>query len=88
MGMVLAARFSHLQGLMSASEVDRVEKLVLSAELPAQIQVDPDEIYQNIRKDKKKSGEDVHFVLLNGLGKAIVRPIALKELKIMVHDLC
>ncbi len=87
-GMVLAARLSHLQGLISASEVDRVEQLILSAGLPVQMKLDPEEIYQNIRKDKKKSGKDVHFVLLKGLGNTIVRPIPLSELKSIVHDLC
>jgi len=88
MGMLLAARLSHLQGLLSAPEVDRVEQMLLSAGLPAQMNLDPEEIYQNIRKDKKKSGEDVHFVLLKGLGNTSIRPIPLQELKSMVHDLC
>jgi 3-dehydroquinate synthase len=87
-GMVLAARLSHLQGILSASEVDRVEQLVRSAGLPTGMKLDPEEIYQNIRKDKKKSGEDVHFVLLKGLGKTVIRPIPLPELKSIVHDLC
>ncbi|RLD56798.1 MAG: 3-dehydroquinate synthase [Bacteroidetes bacterium] len=87
-GMVLAARLSHLQGLLTASEVDRVERLALSAGLPVRMKLDPEEIYQNIRKDKKKSGEDVHFVLLKGLGNTIIRPIPLPELKSIVYDLC
>ena len=88
MGMVLASRLSHMQGLLSASEHDRVEQLVSAAGLPASMKLDPDEIYQNIRKDKKKSGEEVHFVLLRGLGNTLVRPIALTELKSMIRDLC
>jgi 3-dehydroquinate synthetase len=52
------------------------------------MKLDPEEIYQNIRKDKKKSGEDVHFVLLKGLGSTIIRPIPLPELKSIVYDLC
>ena len=88
MGMLLAARLSHLQGLLSVSEVDRVEHLVLSAGLPVSMKLDPEEIYQNIRKDKKKSGEDVHFVLLKGMGNTIIRPISLTELKSIVYDLC
>ncbi len=88
LGMVLAARLSHIQGLLTSSEVDRVEQLVLLAGLPVSMKLDPSEIYQNIRKDKKKSGTDVHFVLLKGLGSTLIRPIALPELKSMVHDLC
>lgn len=88
MGMLLAARLSHLQGLLSSSEVDRVEKLILSAGLPIEMKLDPSEIYQNIRKDKKKSGGDVYFVLLKGLGNTLIRPFELTELKSIVHDLC
>lgn len=87
-GMVLAARLSHLQGLISAPEVDRIEKVLSSAGLPAQMKLDPAEVYQNIRKDKKRSGEDVHFVLLKGLGSTVIRPLALTELKSLVYDLC
>ncbi|MEA3461613.1 MAG: 3-dehydroquinate synthase [Bacteroidota bacterium] len=88
MGMVLAARLSHVQGLLSSTEVDRVEQLILSAGLPTKMKLDSSEVYQNIRKDKKKSGTDVHFVLLKGLGKTLIRPIELTELKSMIHDLC
>jgi 3-dehydroquinate synthase len=87
-GMILAARLSQLQGLLTASETDRVEHIVRSAGLPAKLELDPEEIYMNIRKDKKKSGDDVHFVLLKGLGNTLIRPIQLKELKSMIYDLC
>lgn len=87
-GMILAARLSHLQGLLSAPEVDKVEQILISAGLPVHLDLDPEEIYQNIRKDKKKSGEDVHFVLLKGLGSTRIRSIPLSELKSMVYDLC
>ena len=87
-GMVLAARLSHMQGHLSGSEVDRVEKLISAAGLPASMDLDPMEIYQNMRKDKKKSGEEVHFVLLKGLGNTIIRPFQLAELKSIIHDLC
>jgi len=87
-GMLLAARLSRLQGLLAASEVDRVEELLKSAGLPLRLELDPGEIYQNIRKDKKKTGDEVHFVLLKGLGDTLVRPIQLTELKSMIYDLC
>ena len=88
MGMVFASRLSRSLGLLSSLELDRVEKLVLAAGLPVSMELNPDEIYQNIRKDKKKRGEEVHFVLLKGLGSTLVRPIALTELIPMIRDLC
>jgi 3-dehydroquinate synthase len=88
MGMILAGRLSVQQGLLKLSEAERVEQLLSSAGLPSPAELDPDEIYQNIRKDKKKSGDDVHFVLLKGLGDTLIRPIRFKELKSIIHDLC
>ena len=84
----MAARYSQLRGSLSVAEADRLEALATAAGLPVQMELDADEIYQNILKDKKKSGEDVHFILLNGIGDALIEPIALSDLKSIVHDLC
>lgn len=87
-GMVMAAQLSHNLGLLPASDVDIIQDLVKSAGLPYEMNLDPQIIFQNIRKDKKKSGEHIHFVLLDGLGKTLVKTIALSELKPMIDDLC
>lgn len=88
LGMVMAARYSQLRGSLSVAEADRLEALLTAAGLPVQMELDADEIYQNILKDKKKSGEDVHFILLKGIGDALIEAIALSDLKSIVHDLC
>lgn len=88
MGMVMAARYSQLRGSLSVADADRLEALLATAGLPVQMELDADEIYQNILKDKKKSGEDVHFILLKGIGDALIEAIALSDLKSIVHDLC
>ncbi len=87
-GMVMAARLSFNLGLLPASDVDIIQKLVKSAGLPYEMDLDPEIIFQNIRKDKKKSGENIHFVLLDGLGKTLIKTISLSELKPMIDDLC
>lgn len=88
MGMLLAARLSMKLGLLSKSEVDQIRDLLHSAGLPVQMDLDPEVIFQNIRKDKKKSGEHIHFVLLEGLGVTRISPIELSELNSLIHDLC
>jgi 3-dehydroquinate synthase len=88
MGMIMAAQLSNNLGLLPSAEVDRLQQIVASAGLPVEMRLDPDELFLNIRKDKKKSGEFVHFVLLDGPGSTVIKPIALTELKSMVHDLC
>jgi 3-dehydroquinate synthase len=87
-GMILAARLSHSLGLLKSDGVELIERLVKAAGLPSGFDLDPDEIYMNIRKDKKKRGDDIHFVLLENLGHAIVKKIPLRDLKPILHDLC
>ena len=87
-GMVMAAQLSHNLGLLPASDVDIIQKLLKAAGLPFELELDPEVIFQNIRKDKKKSGEHIHFVLLDGLGKTLIKSISLSELKPMIDDLC
>jgi 3-dehydroquinate synthase len=86
-GMVLAARLSVNLGMLKAPGADMITELAVSAGLPVKMEVDPEVIYGNIRKDKKKSGEQLHLVLLEGLGNATVRSMPFLEFKAMLHDL-
>jgi len=86
-GMVLASRLSVNLGMLKPAVAKLIEEVIAAAGLPVEIQVNPEEIYSNIRKDKKKSGEMIHFILLEGAGSAVVRPIPLDELKPMIYDL-
>jgi len=87
-GMVMAARLSHALGYLSSADADLIHQLVTAAGLPGNLMTDPDAIFENIRKDKKKQGDAIHFVLLEGLGNAQVKSIPLNDLKPMLHDLC
>ena len=86
-GMMFAARLSHALGFLSSGEVDQLKKVILSAGLPVDLQADPEILYENLRKDKKREGEKIHFVLLEGLGRAMVKPIPMRDLKKMLYDL-
>jgi 3-dehydroquinate synthase len=86
-GMVLAARLSVNLGMLKAPGADMITELAVSAGLPVKMEVDPEVIYGNIRKDKKKSGEQLYLVLLEGLGNATVRSMPFLEFKAMLHDL-
>ena len=87
-GMVMAARLSHALGYISSSDAELIQQLVEAAGLPGTLKADPDTIFENIRKDKKKEGDSIHFVLLEGLGNAQIKSIPLGDLKPILHDLC
>ncbi len=88
LGMVMAAKLSVKLGMLGEKDAILLEELLSAAGLPVQMALDPAELFSNLRKDKKKSGEAIQFILLEGLGNAVVRAIPLHELKSMLHDLC
>ena len=63
------------------SEKERVISLLKRYHLPVTIKFDKDKIWEMLLLDKKKSGDAINFVLLNKIGKTIVKPIPLKQLQ-------
>lgn len=86
-GMVMAARLSVRLGFLAASEYERLAGLLDRTGLPVRTSLAHDEIYETLLKDKKRSGEQIHFILLRRLGEAFIHPIGLLELKKMMNDL-
>lgn len=80
-GMVMASALSVKKGLLSVEEDKRLRILLDNLNLPTDFASNPDKIFQAMGKDKKRAGNRIHFVLLNGLGHARVEQIPLKELE-------
>lgn len=80
-GMVAAARLSEKKGFLSEEDRVRIEQLLEKLRLPTKIPAQGKGLYQAMAKDKKREGETVFFVLLKGLGNAVIEEICLEELK-------
>ena len=80
-GMVMAAALSVKRGLLSAQEDRRLRDLLEKLQLPNGFASDPQKILDAVTKDKKKAGDRIHFILLAGIGNAVVEPIAIEELE-------
>ena len=80
-GMVVAARLSVRRNLLAEEEAERLQGLLELLHLPTQIAVDKEQIADALKKDKKREGERIHFVLLKRIGEAVVEEIALRELE-------
>jgi 3-dehydroquinate synthase len=87
-GMAVASAISAKCGILSDSEALRITELLERFRLPAHIQLDKNEVMEAIMRDKKRSGNIIHFVLLNGLGSAIVKAVSIPELRQWVNDYC
>jgi 3-dehydroquinate synthase len=78
-GMELSIIFSFEKGYISKEERDRIINLLKRYSLLRDYDIPAQEIKKLIFHDKKKSGEDIHFVFVEGTGKAAVRKIPVEE---------
>ena len=80
-GLVVAAKLSMNKGMLSEADYQRIIKLLSDLNLPTSIESDKDEIIEALEMDKKREGDSIHFVLMEGIGKARIEEISLEELK-------
>jgi len=85
-GMVLAAHLSQRRGLITAGETDRMRALLRQLNLPVRMAFEREAVLEALGKDKKREGDHVHFVLLEGIGRAVIEPIPLAELRAVLAD--
>ncbi len=86
-GMTVAANLSQQRGYLSASDVDRLLQLIQAFDLPVRIDADKARIMDAMRKDKKRYGDKIKFVLLEEIGTAIIQDVSLNELETVVESL-
>ncbi|MBW2215712.1 MAG: 3-dehydroquinate synthase [Deltaproteobacteria bacterium] len=86
-GMVVASHLSASKGLLSKQDVERIETLLAMLELPTTLDMNQKKMIDAIKRDKKRQGDDIDFVLLDGIGNAVLEKISIKELEDVVLDL-
>lgn len=82
-GITYAASVSVEKGLLNESEFQRIINLLKNLDLPVSWNEDTgtDLIFDAISKDKKKTGDHIDFVLMNGIGDVVIEKLSIKELK-------
>ena len=84
-GMVMACRLS--EKITGFRQTQRVIDLLKRYGLPVEADVNKKEVFDVLKMDKKKDRAVMNYVLLNSIGKAIVKPIPLDELEnLIVHE--
>lgn len=74
-GMVMAADLSERMGLASPGLRGRLVRLIERAGLPVKgPNLGAQDYLKHMRVDKKAEGGDIRFVLIDGVGRAVVRP--------------
>ncbi|MCF8131167.1 MAG: 3-dehydroquinate synthase [Deltaproteobacteria bacterium] len=87
-GMMVAAKLSERKGYLKGDDLARLENLLASLKLPTRLEIDRAGVMEALHHDKKRENDTVHFVLLKGLGQAVVEPILLSDLKSVLPQIC
>lgn len=87
-GMVMAARLSHVLGLTSPDIAVRLEKLLKRLSLPVKPPgFSPYEYVEAMKLDKKVKAGKIRFVLVEDLGRVVMREVPEKKLIEFIGDI-
>ncbi len=78
-GMMFAAKLS--AAVWGFEKVEALQNITTAYGLPTAIDYDKNVVFDVLQRDKKRAGEQVHFVLLHDIGNAAVEKISLTRLK-------
>lgn len=74
-GMVIAARLSVSQGLLSSESVPQLIDLLQLYGLPTTHPMDVPRVMEVLKMDKKRSKNTIDYILLEDIGRAVIRPL-------------
>ncbi len=84
-GMAAAAGMARHMGMLSETDVQRIVDLLIHFNLPVRMDtVHREAIFEAIRKDKKREGDDIFFVLPTRIGAVTVRPLSMSQIRQLV----
>jgi len=85
-GMVFASELSKRRAYLQAEDVTRIETLLKKLKLPVRLRIDRERVLDALRKDKKREGDSMNFVLLETIGQAFVEKIPIRELETAMSE--
>ena len=87
-GMMVAARISQRQGLLSQELVDRQRSILERFELPTTLSgIDPETLLKATTSDKKSRGGKIRWVLLRGPGRSTTsRDVSTRVVRAALND--
>lgn len=86
-GMVAACKISEQTVAFQSEETSRLIRLLQQYGLPTKAQPDKEKTWNILLRDKKKSGTDMDFVVLNSIGSGDVKTISLDHLHTLFLEL-
>lgn len=86
-GMAMAVAMSNKYGAITQNEMEKIFNLLQFFGLPIKSAISQSVLLSSLKTDKKRKGDVMYFVLLNGIGKAFVKGLSYHEISILSNDL-
>jgi len=86
-GMMLAGKVSVNLGMIGPEVLAQLEDLIVKSGLPVDMDFDVELMADTMKKDKKRRKDSMDFILLEGIGKAVIKEISLNTLTSLLNDL-
>ncbi len=80
-GMVMAATISEEINQFTSADKQRLIQILHQYHLPTNMPLDKQKVFDILKMDKKRWKDNMHFILLNKIGEAIIQPIPLIQLE-------
>ena len=84
-GMVMASAISVNKKLLKKDEYLKIIDLLKNLKLPVSTTIDKQKIIDAMKKDKKREGASINFILLDGIGKTLIESIKVNELEKIIN---
>jgi 3-dehydroquinate synthase len=75
------------QKITGFKEADRIAALIEKYELPTFAEFDKQKVFEVLKMDKKRDRKEMNYVLLEKIGKGVVKSIPLNQLEKIINDL-
>ena len=85
-GMVAAAQLSQQRGMLSDNAFNRIVALLKALSLPIQCTLAPNEIIDNLGRDKKREGNELYFIFLKDIGHAVIEKMPISQLQNLMNN--
>lgn len=80
-GMVFANNLSLSMGILPVKEAERFKNLLTRFNLPVELELNKEIIFDAIKRDKKRNSDTIDFVLLEKIGSSKIVTIKIEELE-------
>ncbi len=87
-GMAIASGISLKYGFIENDLYSKIIKLLKLYKLPLNTKISVSKLIEKIGKDKKMNNGKIDFILIKSLGDVFIHEMSLKELEVLLNDLC